>query len=72
MKAAYSYCFHLDNGVPIVPFYDNKADLELKSLIGHVKSLGSKLRERNAAVMRLREYWTVNETKELLNKLYGS
>lgn len=26
-NAAYSYCFQLDNGVPIVPFYDNKVDL---------------------------------------------
>lgn len=38
-NAAYSYCFQLDNGVPVVPFYDNKADLELKSLVGYMKGM---------------------------------
>lgn len=28
-NAAYSFCHQLDNGVPIIPFYDNKADQEL-------------------------------------------
>ena len=27
IKAAYSYGFQPENGVPIVPFYNNKADL---------------------------------------------
>ena len=38
IEAAYSYCMQLDNGVPIVPFYDNKADLELKNLVPYLKS----------------------------------
>jgi CTD small phosphatase-like protein 2 len=51
MKAAYSYCFQLDNGVPIVPFYDNKADLELMSLISYLKGfIGEKdVRIKNEA-----------------------
>lgn len=36
-NAAYSYCFQLQNGIPIVPFYDNKADLQLKNLIPYLK-----------------------------------
>jgi CTD small phosphatase-like protein 2 len=31
-NAAYSYSLQLDNGVPIVPFYNNKKDTELKEL----------------------------------------
>ncbi len=72
MQAAYSYSFQLDNGVPIVPFYDNKADLELKSLVGYVKSLGNtqNIRQRNASIMRLGEYSSLKETKDVLKKLY--
>jgi CTD small phosphatase-like protein 2 len=31
-NAAYSYIFQLDNGIPIIPFYDSKADNELRVL----------------------------------------
>ena len=31
-NAAYSYYFQLDNGVPVVPFYNNRKDCELLSL----------------------------------------
>lgn len=31
-NAAYSYSLQLDNGIPIVPFYNNKKDTELKEL----------------------------------------
>jgi CTD small phosphatase-like protein 2 len=26
-NAAYSYIFQLDNGIPIIPFYDSKSDI---------------------------------------------
>ena len=73
MKAAYSYCFHLDNGIPIVPFYDNKADLELKSLVGYIKSLGTdgNLRQKNSTFMKLSMYSSCKDPKDLLNRLYG-
>jgi len=38
-NAAYSYGFQVDNGVPIIPFYENKSDTELKDLIPFLKSL---------------------------------
>jgi hypothetical protein len=62
----------LDNGVPIIPFYDNKADLELKSLTQYLKNLGSgpNIRKRNANAMRLSEYTSHKEPKTILNKLY--
>jgi CTD small phosphatase-like protein 2 len=37
-NAAYSYCFHLKNGVPIIPFYDNAHDRELTYLTSYLKT----------------------------------
>ena len=34
-----SFVFHMDNGIPILPFYDNKNDDELKFLIGYLDNL---------------------------------
>ena len=31
-NAAYSFSLQTDNGIPIVPFYENKQDNELKNL----------------------------------------
>jgi len=31
-NAAYSYAFHLDSGIPILPYYEGKVDYELKAL----------------------------------------
>ena len=35
-NAAYSFGFHIDNGVPIVPYYDDCEDEELKHLISYL------------------------------------
>ena len=34
-----SFSFHLDNGIPILPYYDNKNDNELKILVNYLKLL---------------------------------
>lgn len=31
-NAAYSYAFQLENGIPIIPYYEGKNDYELKAL----------------------------------------
>lgn len=31
-NAAYSYAFQFSNGIPIIPFFEDKADLELRAL----------------------------------------
>ena len=36
-NACYSYGYHLQNGIPIIPFYDNKKDEELKNIIPYIK-----------------------------------
>ncbi|CAD8047513.1 unnamed protein product [Paramecium sonneborni] len=38
-NASYSYCYQLDNGVPIIPFYDNKYDKELIFLTDYLMGL---------------------------------
>ena len=36
-NAAYSYFFQLENGIPIIPFYDDKKDKELLHLLAYLK-----------------------------------
>jgi CTD small phosphatase-like protein 2 len=57
-NAAYSFGFQLENGVPIIPFYDNKSDQELRHLIPYLKFLSSAkdLREINKQTFRLHHY----------------
>lgn len=46
----YSFAFHLENGVPMVPFYGDKSDNEMIKLIKYIKSIADKddLRSTNA------------------------
>lgn len=37
-NAAYSYYYQLENGIPIIPYYDDKEDDELMHLIEFVKA----------------------------------
>jgi len=38
-NAAYSYAHQISNGVPIIPFYDNKKDTEFKELTKFLMTL---------------------------------
>ena len=38
-NAAYSFAFQLNNGIPIVPFYNDKSDNELRAMIPYLKSI---------------------------------
>lgn len=40
-NAAYSFGFQIENGIPIIPFYENKSDQELKHLISFLKPLAN-------------------------------
>jgi Dullard-like phosphatase family protein len=70
-NAAYSYGFQLENGIPIVPFYDNKADQELRHLIPYLKFLGTveDLREVNRQTFKFHHYGVYDEAEELLEKV---
>ena len=69
MQAAYSYCFQPENGVPIIPFYSDKTDMELKSVSNYLKQMGAerKMRDGNNAFMRLGEYHRFKNPKQLIN-----
>lgn len=38
-NAAYSYLYQLENGIPIVPFYEDKDDEELMHLIRYIHQM---------------------------------
>ncbi len=38
-NAAYSYGWQIENGIPIIPFYDKKEDKELIELEKYLKNL---------------------------------
>jgi CTD small phosphatase-like protein 2 len=38
-NAAYSYFYQLENGIPIIPFYDDKDDNELVQLIDYLRAM---------------------------------
>jgi len=70
-NAAYSFGFQLENGIPIIPFYDNKADQELRNLIPYLKFLSSvkDLREVNKQTFKLHHYLAYDEPEELMEKV---
>lgn len=58
-NSVYSFGFQLDNGVPIIPYFNDPNDKELVYLSQYVLSLaqnGGDVREQNAATFQLREF----------------
>lgn len=70
-NAAYSFGFQIENGIPIIPFYDNKADQELRHLIPYLKFLSSveDLREINRQTFRLHQYAHHETPEGVLEKI---
>lgn len=54
-NSALSFAFHLDNGIPILPYYDNKDDHELLTLVNYLNSIASvdDLREENRKFLKM-------------------
>ena len=48
-NSVYSFACHIDNGIPIVPFYDDKEDEEMLHLIYYLNCLApvEDVREQN-------------------------
>lgn len=72
-NAAYSFGFQLDNGVPILPYYDNKEDRELVSLTQYLKTIKDfkEIREVNRKMFKLREFGAFQDAEDVLQGLYG-
>ena len=59
-----SFAYHLNNGIPVVPFYDSKQDSELPLLCFYLLSIASyrDLREANKEHINL--YYFLNQSKK--------
>ena len=71
-NAAYSFGFQVENGIPIIPFYDNKADQELRHLIPYLKFLSSveDLREINKQTFKLHMFAIHDTPEAVLDNLF--
>ena len=70
-NAAYSFGFQIENGIPIIPFYDNKDDQELRHLIPYLKFLSSveDLREINKQTFKLHMFGHYDTPEAVLERL---
>ncbi|KAL4489491.1 hypothetical protein ABPG72_002787 [Tetrahymena utriculariae] len=71
-NAAYSFGFQIDNGIPIIPFYDNKSDAELKHLIHFMKSIHNvrDLREIVKKFLKIGSFSEFSDPHALIQNLF--
>ena len=71
-NAAYSYAFQVNNGIPILPYYEGEHDFELKALQEYLLSLKGcqDVRTRNAEYFKLGKYNGFAYVEELVEALY--
>lgn len=70
-NACYSFGYQIDNGIPIIPYYDNKKDEEFKHLAGYLKELVNKdIRETNRKTFRLSLYQHFQTIEDLADFLF--
>lgn len=70
-NAAYSFGLQIENGIPIIPFYDNKNDQELRHLIPFLKFLSSvkDIREVIKQTFKLHTYSDHDTPEAVLEKV---
>jgi len=70
-NAAYSFGYQVENGIPCVPFYDNKEDQELMHLIPYLKSLAGvkDVRDVNRQTFKFHNYTMYDSLDKVLNKV---
>jgi len=66
-NAVYSFGFQLDNGIPIIPYYDNPEDEELMHLCFYLDCLQDSpdMREQNRKAFQLKELAKVDVNEYL-------
>lgn len=71
-NAVYSFGYQLENGIPIIPFYFNKKDEELRSLVSYLKNLyyARDVREINRKTFKLSLYADIESQEELLSRIF--
>ncbi|CAD8122010.1 unnamed protein product [Paramecium sonneborni] len=71
-NASYSYAWQLDNGIPIIPFYDNKEDKELLDLEKYLKNMIGTIdvREYNKSNLKLYTFIDQRGPYKVLENLF--
>ncbi|EGR33782.1 NLI interacting factor-like phosphatase family protein, putative [Ichthyophthirius multifiliis] len=71
-NAAYSFGFQINNGIPVIPFYDNKNDNELKNLINFMKSIHQvkDFRDTLKKVLKINQFSEFQDPEMLLSTLF--
>jgi len=64
-----SFAFQLDNGIPILPYYDNKNDIELRFLVKYLKCLAksNNIQRENKKLIQLDKFLKKAETNVSMN-----
>ena len=71
-NAAYSYGYQIENGVPIIPYYDNKEDKELIYLEEYLLlMLNNDIRETNIQTFKFHLYTDFEPPEIILEKLFN-
>lgn len=62
-----SFAFQLDSGIPILPYYDNKQDIELPFLVKYLKHLseGNNIPKENKKMIQLDQFLKKVESDSL-------
>lgn len=71
-NSALSYGYQIDNGIPIVPFYHNYNDNELKNLAEYIKLLADvpDVREVNKKAFKMQIFQKFGDPKLLVQTLF--
>lgn len=71
-NAWYSYGYQIENGVPIIPFYDNKKDNELINLKYFLRNLvDNDIRQTNRDTFKFHLYTDFEPPEIILEKLFN-
>ena len=72
-NASYSFGYQIDNGLPILPYYDNKNDIELKNLISYLKSIHhvKDVREVNKKMLKINQFGDYTDPVLLIQSLFS-
>ncbi|CAD8156081.1 unnamed protein product [Paramecium octaurelia] len=71
-NASYSYAWQLENGIPIIPFYDNKEDKELESLLKYLRGMQGcrDVRDYNKENLKLHNFQDPSGPGAVFEKLF--
>ena len=70
-NAAYSYVHQLANGIPVIPFYDNKDDRQLQALTSYLLTLQDQdVLATNKKHFKMHQYFTDSDHNKVIKKIF--